>query len=145
MINSHKKCWYPSIFFYCLEKLKVVWEIYGAEAYLGSSPQREVYYISNDIWSSMTEDQVEDVDPKRGSSPTFIRVTQWKMKPNQQTENKALIAPKMIEKQKYRLTYGGAKNLDFADKSKIIEAFVHNNFTRATVIFKDLCSFTFVL
>lgn len=67
------------------------------------------------------------------------------MKPNMQTENKALIAPKMIEKQKYKVTYGGSKNLDFANTSKVIEAFTHNNFTRATIIFKDLCSFTFLL
>ena len=46
--------------------------------------------------------------------PSFIKATQWKMKPNQQTENRALIAPKMIDKLKYKVTFGGSKNLDFA-------------------------------
>ena len=67
------------------------------------------------------------------------------MKPNQQTENKSLIAPKMIEKQKFKISYGGSKSIDVTDSSKILEAFVHNNFSRATIIFKDLCSFTFIL
>ena len=58
-VNSHRKCWYPSIFFYCLREQKVIWEIYGAEAYLGSSPTKEVYYISNEIWSSITEDEMK--------------------------------------------------------------------------------------
>ena len=82
-MNSHKKCWYPSIFFYCLEKLKVIWEIYGAEAYLGSSPNKEVYYISNEIWSSTTEDDAKNLEAKHDYIQSFIKATQWKMKPNQ--------------------------------------------------------------
>ena len=123
----------------------MIWEIYGAEAYLGSTPDNEVYYTSNEIWSSMQEHEVEDVDQKHDTSPSFIKVTQWKMKPNLQTENKSLIAPKLIDKQKYKVTYSGSKNIDFANSSKVVEAFVHNNFTRATIIFKGICSFTFVL
>ena len=112
--NNHKSVWYPSVFFYCLEKLKVVWEIYGAEVYLGSTSDRKVYYLSNDIWSSMTEDEVEDIDPQRNSLPSYIRVAHWKMKPHNNTQNRSLIAPKMIEKQKYRLTYSGSINSNFS-------------------------------
>ena len=97
-MNGYRRCWYPTIFFYCLEKLKVIWEIYGAEVYLGSTPDKEVYYTSNEVWSSMMEDQVEDEHLRHDTASSYIKVTQWKMKPNMQTENKALIAPKMIEK-----------------------------------------------
>ena len=51
----------------------------------------------------------------------------------------------MIDKLKYKVTFGGSKSLDFATQSKVIEAFAHNDFSRVTVIFKGLCAFTFVL
>lgn len=86
----------------------MIWEIYGAEAYLGSSPTKEVYYISNEIWSSITEDELKETGAKRETKRSYVKATQWKMKPNRQTENRALIAPKMNEKYKYKVTFGGS-------------------------------------
>ena len=59
--------------------------------------------------------------------PSFIKVTYWKMKPSSEGHDRYKIAPKLFEKRRYKATFGGSRSLELADKSKIIEAFAHND------------------
>ena len=67
------------------------------------------------------------------------------MKPNSEGHDRYKIAPKLFEKRRYKATFGGSRSLELTDKSKVIEAFAHNDLKRVTVIYRGLCSFTFSL
>ena len=53
--EAAKSNWYPSIYFYDLEKNAVTWTIYGAEIFVNIDNQNNVMVLTNEIWSQLTE------------------------------------------------------------------------------------------
>lgn len=45
------ECWYPTIFFFDLDRQRVVWEIFGAEKFIGMDKKKKVSVLTNEIWS----------------------------------------------------------------------------------------------
>ena len=48
--------WYPSMYFYDLEKNVVSWQIYGAEIFVNIDDQNNVLIVTNEIWNKLTSD-----------------------------------------------------------------------------------------
>ena len=46
-----KSNWYPSMYFYDLEKNEVTWQVYGAEIFVNLDDQNNVMIVTNEIWS----------------------------------------------------------------------------------------------
>ena len=53
--EAAKSNWYPSVFFYDLDKNAVTWTIYGAEIFVNIDNQNNVMVLTNEIWSQLTE------------------------------------------------------------------------------------------
>ena len=53
--ETAKSNWYPSIYFYDLDKNAVTWKIYGAEIFVNIDNQNNVMVLTNEIWSQLTE------------------------------------------------------------------------------------------
>ena len=55
------------------------------------------------------------------------------------------IAPRMPTLTDYKLKYGVNKNLKIAEEAKVVEAFIHNDEKRLTLLYHGLGSYTFLL
>ena len=47
MENAVEDNWYPSIFFHCLNKNRVVWEIFGAEVFIDVDKNENIIILTN--------------------------------------------------------------------------------------------------
>jgi len=54
--NKTVKSWYPSVFFFDLEKGMTVWEISGTEMFI-CIDKAQVLVLRNDIWSQSTKQE----------------------------------------------------------------------------------------
>ena len=146
------KRWYPSIFFYDLKGNKVDWEIYGAEIFISIDGNRKVTVLANEIWNYIKEDEYTD---KRDADDEFTRHDEydnqiWKLKYNtspsiEELEWREFKAPKVQTLKNYKLSFGINKGLEITENVKVVEAYVHNNNERVTLIYKGLGAFTFEL
>lgn len=48
--NPASDNWYPTIFFFDLREKRVVWEIFGAEIFIGIDINKKVTVLTNEIW-----------------------------------------------------------------------------------------------
>ena len=75
-----------------------------------------------------------------------INSVNWGTRPTkeglQQKESKA---PEIKLDRSYKLYFGAKQNLSVAEKSKVLEAYAHNNNTRVTLLYRDTVAFTFGL
>ena len=65
--------------------------------------------------------------------------------PLEQLEYRVEKAPKATILLGYRLTFGLNNKLDITENVKVVQAFLHNEGKRVTIIYKGLGSYTFVL
>ena len=57
-VNEVEVCWYPTTFFYDLEKNCTIWEIFGAEQFIAFIRNR-VMYLTNDMWREIDYNEYE--------------------------------------------------------------------------------------
>ena len=57
--NPSEESWYPTIFFFDLKQNKVVWEIFGAEVFIGIDFFKKVTVLTNEIWIEIDSDEFE--------------------------------------------------------------------------------------
>ena len=48
---------YPTIFFYSLSERKIVWEIFGADAFVHLKQDKQVFFLSNKKWGYAADDR----------------------------------------------------------------------------------------
>ena len=53
--NEVTKNWYPTIFFYDLDKNQVVWEIFGSDLFIKITKQNTVFVFTNEFWQKINE------------------------------------------------------------------------------------------
>ena len=63
----------------------------------------------------------------------------------EEINNRAEIAPKTPSLIDYKLKFGVNKNLKIAEEAKVVEAYIHNDNKRLTLLYHGLGSYTFSL
>ena len=63
--------------------------------------------------------------------------------PEEELENRSLEAPAVPTVDSWKLNFGVNNNLEITENAKVLEAYLHNNRERFTLVYKDLGSFTF--
>ena len=53
--NEVTKNWYPTIFFYDLDKNQVVWEIFGSDLFIKITKQNTVFVFTNEFWQKINK------------------------------------------------------------------------------------------
>ncbi len=51
--NPVSPCWYPTTFFFDLQKQRTVWEVYAAEQFIGIQ-KKKVVFLTNNMWNKVT-------------------------------------------------------------------------------------------
>ena len=54
--------WYPSVYFHAVPYNRIVWKVYGAEAFIDLNiGQKLVYFLGNRIWCKVTKSEFEEI------------------------------------------------------------------------------------
>ena len=152
--NQVRDCWYPTIFFYDLTLNKTVWEIFGAEVFIEIDKQKNVMVLTNEIWNEIDKEDYEnlrqhdkwDVDEfsrHRDHDNHIWKVSYLSSPPEEELDIRLTEAPAVPTLDSWKLTFGQNNNLEITENVKVVEAHLHNNGQRVTLIYKDLGSFTF--
>ena len=154
--NPSEESWYPTIFFFDLKQNKVVWEIFGAEVFIGIDLFKKVTVLTNEIWIEIDSDEFEQqkLESEQSGQQQFSRHHEydnyvWKVNymsipPEEELVERRQQAPEVPTQDSWKLTFGANKTLEITDEVKVVEAYMHNSGQRFTLVYKNLGSFTFV-
>ena len=56
-VTEEPRTSYPTIFFYSLAKKKIIWEIFGADAFLKINQKKQVFYLANEKWTGKPDER----------------------------------------------------------------------------------------
>ena len=107
-----------------------------------------MYYLANEIWQekdletmkSWTDE--EYLKEYHHENDFYINVIKFGAPPLS-LENRVRQAPKVKIRRRFLLSFSNNHNFVIAKDSKVVEAYLHNNNKRCTVLFKGLGTFTF--
>ena len=150
--------WYPTIYFYDMEKGKIVWRIFGAEIFLKINHKQNAMVFSNRIWTKLNASEYGDL---KEQDPEFSRFSEFSccileieymqreilsdFGVMAEEERRDMRAPEVMVTSNYVLHFGLNKNLVATKECKIVEARMHNADKRVTLLYPCFGSFTFVL
>ena len=155
-----KSCTYPTVFFYDLEEGKRAWEIFGAEVFLDAvllpgKKRYDIYYITNEIWWTEDRDEIKkqiglDKEWSRFEEySSYIAVLKFGNSPSAallaDKKQMKMKSPFIATKDSYEIAFGQNKTFELTKDDKVVEAFMHNDRKRATVVYRDRGAFTFEL
>ena len=163
--NKVSESWYPTIYFYDLDQHRVVWEIFGAEQLIALDKHKRVVVLTNEYWTDDShkkkiqeedEEDQQDFNQEDNEEEGFSRHEKfdnyiWRINWNTSCDPDELVTrdkyvPAVQATNAYRLTFGKNKGLEITEaKCKLVEAYSHNFGTRATLLYKNLGSFTFAM
>ena len=125
--------WYPTIFFFDLQKNCVVWEIFGAEQFIKVDEKTNVYVLTNEVWTYLKEDDYEKL--KEENPDDFTRHWEfdsyiWRIKYDtdpygDELDDRLIKAPEVPTVNSYKLTFGNNKTLEITEGTKLVEAYMH--------------------
>ena len=70
--SSVEPCHYPTVFFYDLDKQRIVWEIFGAEMFINITKSK-VCVLTNEIWTDKSKEEYDTLVAEAGGEEEFNR------------------------------------------------------------------------
>ena len=114
----------------------------------------DIFYITNEIWWTKNREEIRkeinlDSDWTRFEDwSSYIAVLKFGNSPSEtllEPERRKQMSPFIATKDSYEIDFGGNKTFELTKDNKVVEAFMHNDRKRVTVVYRDRGAFTFEL